>query len=140
MHMFVISLHYPAELTSFMNQVFKFVTFEAIPFIDEIYEYGFNFAAVANDQPLNDQFGDVGYDFTLSVRNLGSMWILICLIPVYVFFLYLLENCCCLAPCGLLLRFKKKVTRARQNLYWNDFIKGFESSLIVLVVCALVQL
>ena len=49
MHMFVISLHYPAELTSFMNQVFKFVTFEAIPFIDEIYEYGFNFAAIAND-------------------------------------------------------------------------------------------
>ena len=78
----------------------------------------------------------MGYDFTLSVRNLGSMWILICFIPVYVFFLYLLENCCCLAPCGFLLRFKKKVIRARQNLYWNDFIKGFESSLIVLVVCA----
>ena len=66
------------------------------------------------------------------------MWVLICLVPVYMFLLYLLENCCCLAPCGGLLKYKRHVTKARQSLYWNDLIKGFESSLIVLMVCALV--
>ena len=54
MHMFVISLDYPAELTTFMNQIFRFVTFEVIPYIDEIYDYGFNFAAVEADPPIND--------------------------------------------------------------------------------------
>jgi hypothetical protein len=45
-HIFIINLAYPLELTNFFSQIFKLVTFDVVPYIDEIYDYLFGFDRV----------------------------------------------------------------------------------------------
>ena len=133
-HMFVISLDYPLELTNFFGQLFTLVTFDIVPYIDEIFDYGFNFQLAADDKPLNEYFEAVGYEYTLSIKNFGSMFLIICSLPVYMLALFLLENFC-FTKRG---RLRSRVQAARKSLYFNDLIKATESSLVVLAVVCLI--
>jgi len=79
--MFTFNLIYPVNLQDFFGALFPLLTFDMIP-TDEIYETIFGFSKI-DTQPLTDQLDAVGYSSTITVINMGSLFIFIIILPVF---------------------------------------------------------
>jgi len=86
--MFILSLHYPPNLVDYFAGLFPFITFDAVP-TDDLYNYMFDYENI-DDEGLNELFENVGYEFTTTVGNMGSMFLFVVLLPLYAVILYLL--------------------------------------------------
>ena len=83
----------------------------------------------------------MGYESSLIIKNLGSMLIIVLLTPLYMLALFAIEHLVCNGPkSSWMLKLKQSCIASRKQLYFNEMIKAFDTSYIVLVVCAFIQL
>lgn len=82
-HMFTISLLFPANCIQFFNLLFPLVMFDLFP-TTPLSNLIFQFPLLNVDNPLTEQFNQVGYGSMLIVENLGSMFFVMSLFPALV--------------------------------------------------------
>ena len=69
-------------------------------------------------EPLNESFGEMGYETLDPMRNLQLMFVMLgvlCLVPILLKFILILVSCC--AP------IKNGVKYLEGKLYWNIYIR-----------------
>ena len=86
MHLALLDLKYPANVRSFFQQFFPFITFDIVR-TDVVYELMFEIDSI-EDKAFNEQFESVGYEKTLAIHNMQSIFVFIMLIPLVVIVLY----------------------------------------------------
>jgi hypothetical protein len=130
LHMFILSLEYPAHVQDFFSALFPLVTFDMFP-TDDLYEDMFKFEETVEEEPLSPQFEATGYEFLMIVENMGSLWFICLLQPgVWIIFAILKYVLCPIAclnliPCWWLLKGKVLgyIDAYFKALFWNNFIK-----------------
>ena len=74
-HLMMMDLNYPVSSQMFFETVFTFVTFDIIPWTEEIYNYIFGWINI----PYSPQMEEVGYPSQRIIENSGSITIFIVL-------------------------------------------------------------
>jgi len=137
--MFILSLHYPPNLVDYFAGLFPFITFDAVP-TDDLYNYIFDYENI-DDEGLNELFENVGYEFTTTVGNMGSMFLFMLITPVMTLFHFaVLRFCKEKPPCTSLKRSCR--TRSQNyvdSLFWNGTIGSIDAGYIVLSLIAMLQ-
>jgi hypothetical protein len=90
--MFILMLNYPANISEFFAGLFPLITFDLFP-TDDIYEFLFGYEELQADIELNQQFEIVGYEYTFMVGNMGSMFIMMLLMPVSALAYFIILKC-----------------------------------------------
>lgn len=83
-HLFTISLMFPANCLNFFSMLFPLVVFDVFP-TTKVMNDIFKFPLLQDDPPLTFQFNTVGYGSMNIVENMGSMFFIILLYPISVF-------------------------------------------------------
>lgn len=76
-HMILIPLNYPGNLMDFFAEIFPLYTFDLLP-TDDLYEWMFR-TSDFDDEDISEIFDDVGYNETLVINNMGSIFLYIIL-------------------------------------------------------------
>lgn len=79
-HMFILQLNYPVHVQEFFASLFPLITFDVIP-TEKLYEFTLDFDEV-EEESLTDQFEIVGYGDILMIRNMGSMFLMLVMMPI----------------------------------------------------------
>jgi len=130
--MFILSLHYPPNLVDYFAGLFPFITFDAVP-TDELYNYMFDYDNI-DDEGLNDLFENVGYEYTTTVGNMGSMFLFMLLTPVITLFHFaFLRFCKEKPPCAKRIKNQRKRSQDYiDSLFYNGIIGSIDAGYIVL--------
>ena len=80
-HMFILQLNYPVHVQEFFASLFPLITFDVIP-TEKLYEFTLDFDEV-EEESLTDQFEIVGYGDILMIRNMGSMFLMLVMMPIF---------------------------------------------------------
>ena len=75
--MILIPLNYPGNLMDFFASIFPLYTFDLLP-TDDLYEWMFR-TSDFDDEDISEIFDDVGYNETLVINNMGSIFLYIIL-------------------------------------------------------------
>ena len=135
MQMFAINFNYPVNLMDFFNKLFPLMTFSIIP-TDKLYELMFRFT-MYDDQPLNEHFDELGYSSSFSVVNMGSMFLIMMLIPLYLLLLTCASMC---TNKNILTRVSKRIQQAKHDMLYNNIIKMIDSTYLAITVISYIQL
>ena len=109
MPLFNISL--PPELGVFFGYIMKIASFDLIPVDNWVQDYG----GLTPRDPINSNFEAIGFDSMYTLSNLGTILILILLLPILAIINKVLK---CVGGAKALSLSKK----IESNLYWNTTI------------------
>lgn len=101
LHICLIGLNYPSNIISFFQGFYPLVIFDPIP-TDKLFEKIFKFSQVTSDEPLTYQYGSIGYASKLSVINLGSLFLVITIWPVFILLICWLRKIRFIKRCNII--------------------------------------
>ncbi len=138
-HMFVISLLFPANCVKFFGMLFPLVMFDILP-TSPLANYIFSFSDLRGDYALTFQFNAVGYGSLLMVQNMGSMFFLMALYPFLVLGAYTFYKilACRSTPGKWILRIKRSMKSIYKGAFWTMPISFIYESYFILLVQAFV--
>ena len=85
-HLNGIDVNAPPAMKKFFGFIFKMVTFDYLP-VDTVYDAWTEKEAEA----ATDALGDIGYDAISIVRNMGSVFVALVLIPIGIVILWVFD-------------------------------------------------
>ncbi len=126
----LFNVQIPAEATIFFSYIFQICAFDPIP-TDDLYAYVFNF----ENEPFNARLDNAGYGSMFIIKNLGSLFLLLVLIPPFLLLAKLVVIASTCKP-KVVSWFRKQL----DGMIWNGLITMFsEAYLVLCVVCKLNQ-
>lgn len=137
-HMFIFNMSYPVNLQKFMAGLFPLIIFDAVP-TDDLYDYMMSMSDY-DDSPMRDseQFESVGYEASLTVTNMGSMFILMVATPVFMILAWTL-SWSCFKACGKPGKwFNSKGQGYLDSMFFNGIIGSIDAGYLVLTITALI--
>jgi hypothetical protein len=135
LHMFLVKLNYPAQMTNFFSLLFPMITFDLIP-TSWLYEMIFKFEEIETDYALSDQFETIGYGSIFIVNNIGSMylmwtlWILMLIVTVIIKKFKIFAK---------YKRLHRMINNYYQANFWNGILDACFSGYLVLAVASFTE-
>ena len=125
----LLNLTLPALLNIFFGYIIQIASFDLIP-IQSLLLKRLN---MIRRDPINANYEALGFLSMYCLINLGTILILMALIPVLVILQLILKAMRCKYP-------KMANELLKKVLYWNSLITIFRESFVIAIMCALINL
>ena len=108
------------------------ITFDIVP-TDDIYQQIFGI----EEGGLTEQFEATGYEYTMIIGNMGSMYLIMLAIPAFAI---LVKFIVCCFPYVKICNLDKKLNGVLKGIFWNDVINYLDQGYMVLSLMAMINL
>jgi hypothetical protein len=107
---------------------------------DGLYGQIFDVSEDLEDEPKNDLFEEVGYEATLSMNNLGSLFLFMLLQPVQAIILKLIKKLNFYKKFKPIKKVKKFAKGQLKSIFWNGIISFYSGAYLVISMIGMINI
>ena len=93
-----------------------------------------DFLKIEESDPVNIHFDASGYSTSNAILNMGPVFVILVISPIYIGILYLLSKCCCFA------KVRDYFSRVLKKTLFNRMIMFVEGIMLLVATCAWINI
>jgi len=127
-HMVLIKIKVPPNASIFFGALLSVAAFDALP-TDDVYNYIFDI----NDEPISENFKELGYETRQFMYNTGSLSFVMLLFPPFILMIFIFS----LMPCKSVKKYGRK---QKKKMFFSRIFMFFEESYMILATSLCINL